>query len=500
MKQDYEILVNGYKLDQEQLTTVLENRKYSLIIAGAGSGKSLTLIGKIKYLLDNHIYKADQICCISFTNEATVSLKNNIIKNTGQDVTTLTFHKLALSIIKESNSSYKIASTSLLDEVIDEFFYSKCFGSFRLVKIVFILFKKFIRNEKSWNNLLNSKELISLKKTIKTFISLFKSNGYKEDVFKTYLKNRKYKNLVIIIYAIFLIYESEKSGDNSIDFDDMMNYSLEILKKSGCNLPFKLIIIDEFQDTSLCRFLLIKEIVKQNDAALCVVGDDYQSIYHFSGCDLNIFLNFKDYYEDAKIYKLERTYRNSIELIETSGNFVMKNPNQVKKKLTSPKNLQKPIIISYYKNVNRVLEKVINNIDCDKEILIISRNNFDIKKYTNNLKYKLFKDGLIEFEKFPGRKIKFLTIHSSKGLESEIVILLNCEDSIFGMPSKLKDEGVLSLVKKNQPYPYEEERRLFYVALTRTKSYIYLLTPKDKPSMFVEEIKKDKNVSIVNYC
>ncbi len=493
------IIVNGYKLDEQQMLTILENKKYSLIIAGAGSGKTLTLIGKIKYLIDNNIYKYDEICCISFTNESTNSLKKSILENCGVNVPTYTFHKLALVILKELNVDYNISSDDLLSYIVDEFFYSRCFGNKILQNKVFDLFHFYIlKNDKKWNEIVESKELVQLKKTIITFINLMKSNGYDENVFLNYLGNHRYNNFLIIIYAIYIVYEREKLSTNSIDFDDMINLAKECLSNNNNNLAFKFFIIDEFQDTSFLRFNLIRELVKINNAGLCVVGDDYQSIYHFSGCDLEIFLNFKNYYKDAVIYKLENTYRNSLELINTSGKFVMKNPIQIKKNLFSNKRLDKPINVVYFSEIDNVLETILKTVSSDKEILIISRNNFDIKKYTKFLAYEKLENNYIKFEKFKERKIRFMSVHSSKGLESEIVIVLNLSNDIFGFPSKCKDEKILSLVKKKQFFLYEEERRLFYVALTRTKSYVYLLTPKNNPSLFIKEIKRDKNVKIIN--
>ena len=496
--EENKIQVNGYFLDSEQLLPVIENEKYSLIIAGAGSGKTLTLIGKIKYLLQNNIYNKDEICCISFTNEATNNLKNNIIKNCGVEVPTYTFHKLALKILSDANFSYQISNPNTLNLIIDEFFLSKCFGNLNLQRVVFKVFRKYIHSDKNWIKIVNSKELIKYKKTIVTFINLMKSNNYTKEDFQYFFKSRKFKNTLVVIYAIYTIYENEKISSERIDFDDMMIKATKILVERKVSLPFKLIIIDEFQDTSLCRFNLINEIIKMNDASLTVVGDDFQSIYRFSGCDLDLFLNFNSYYKDAKIYKLEKTYRNSLELINVAGDFIQKNKRQVSKNLTSPKSLVNPIIITYFKDKGSILEKVINLISEDKEILIIGRNNFDIKNYTKNLEYTFLENNYIEFSKFKHRKVRYLTIHTSKGLESDVVILLNVENGLYGIPSKLKDEKILSLVKSQDVYPYEEERRLFYVALTRTKNEIYLLTPKYSPSIFVRELKKYKNVSVID--
>ena len=127
----------------------------------------------------------------------------------------------------------------------------------------------------------------------------------------------------------------------------MIKLATNTLTEKNISLPYKMIIIDEFQDTSIVRFNLIKKIVAQNDASLCVVGDDYQSIYHFSGCDLELFLNFTKMYKDAKLYFLNSTYRNSNELIKTLGDFIMKNNNQIKKTLKSNKTYKKPIKIVY---------------------------------------------------------------------------------------------------------------------------------------------------------
>ena len=491
------IIVNNYELDEEQLKPVLENPKYSLIIAGAGSGKTLTLIGKIKYMLENNFVKPEEICTISFTNEATNNLRKNILKNCQVEVPTFTFHKLALDILKKEKVSYKIANPELLQYTIDEFFQTKCFENTFLIKKCYkVLDIPFFF---SWNKVLMSPKLLAIKKQIMTFINLFKANGYFQNDLKTIFKKAHKESLLYIIYAIYLLYETNKESENVFDFDDIILKTTAYLKENNCHLPYKLLIIDEFQDTSLCRFQFVEEIIKQTDASLCVVGDDYQSIYHFSGCDLTIFLNFARYFPDVKTYKLETTYRNSDELVKTAGMFVQKNPQQVKKELKSKKHLLKPIKLVYYKNVETILEKVLQKIPEDKEIFILGRNHFDLKKYTKNLHYKQKENNDIVFYKFPHHKVRFLTVHASKGLESDMVILLNLENTLYGFPSLQKDEKILSLIKKEQPYPFEEERRLFYVGLTRTKSIIFVLIPQYAPSCFIKELKRDENVEIIRY-
>ena len=136
----------------------------------------------------------------------------------------------------------------------------------------------------------------------------------------------------------------------------------------------------------------------------------------------------------------------------------------------------------YSNNLYKLLDIVIGE---HKEILILGRNNFDINKYFKCV------DGYIIYKNI---KIKYLTIHASKGLESECVVIINNIDDILGIPNKMKDEKILSYVKRSKDnYPYEEERRLFYVALTRTKTDVYLLVDKKRPSIFIKELIKDYN-------
>ena len=235
--------------------------------------------------------------------------------------------------------------------------------------------------------------------------------------------------------------------------------SMAINKVKEANLKYRYIIIDEFQDTSPVRFNLIEEIIKYTNAKLFVVGDDYQSIYRFSGCNLDTFIHFDKYFNDTKTYFLKYTYRNSNELIKVSTSFIMKNPNQLKKSIISNKNVNKPIVIL----IGYRLEDIVNDID---NPMILGRNNKDIDKipYENKL-----------------------TIHRSKGLESDNVILVN-SDSI---PNNIRNERILRFVLKENDYIlHEEERRLFYVALTRTKNKIYILVNK-KMSPFVKELIND---------
>ena len=463
--------INGYSLDKEQRIAVITDECANLIVAGAGSGKSLTMVGKIRYLIERKNIKEDEILCISFTKDASLNLEKNIKKNYNYNIKVYTFHKLALEILK--NNNYKISNPNTLNYIIDEYFYMIEFNKEMKIKVKRILNKI----DTPYKYILKSKELVNLKKLIITFINLFKTNNYKLN----YFLNIKYnKDLVRIILDIYFLYEEELNSTNSIDFNDMIVLATNYIKENNIK-RYKYIIVDEYQDTSYIRYLLLKEIINKTGAKIICVGDDYQSIYRFNGCDLNMFLNFKKYFGYTKILKINNTYRNSQELINVAGCFIMKNKRQLYKKLKSNKHIKKPIKIMYGDKLNKLLDIVIKKYD---NILILGRNNFDIDKY-----FKIDNDGYFMYKT---KKIRYLTMHASKGLEEECVIIINLKDDILGIPNKIKDNKILKYVNKSyDKYPYEEERRLFYVALTRTKNDVFLLVNKKNKSIFLKELENE---------
>ena len=230
---------------------------------------------------------------------------------------------------------------------------------------------------------------------------------------------------------------------------------------------------------------MVNEIIKNTNAKLLVVGDDFQSIYRFSGCNLNVFLNFTNYYPDAQILPIINTYRNPQELIDIAGKFIMKNKKQIKKELHSNKHLSNPITIVFENDKKHALKKVLNLVN-SQDIFVLGRNNKDIDYYIDEEYIKVE-----DYYTFHNITFRYLTIHKSKGLESEIVIIINALDDQLGIPSKIKDEKLLKYVNNTKDYyPYEEERRLFYVALTRTKSKVYIISSKNNPSIFIKELLK----------
>lgn len=437
----------GVKLDDTQMNAIKDEAKNVIISAGAGSGKTQTILGKVKYLIEEKKILEDEILCISLTNETVNNLKKKLDKM-NYNIDVKTFHKLGLSIL---GNKFKIVSDNYLNYIIDEYMLSFIKNNKLRSKIL----KRIFFTEKSIDKIIVSKDYIELKNVISTFIKYIKCN----DIEIKELLNLKLdyinKMTLKIILEIYILYTSELDASGKIDFDDMIKKA-SMLK---VNVKYKYIIIDEFQDTSMLRLNLIRNIIKNNDIKLFIVGDDWQSIYAFSGCSLDIFVNIRYYLEDISYHQLKYTYRNSQELITASSRFVMKNKYQLKKNILSNIHENKPIIILYNYKLKDVLKYI------DGEIMIIGRCNRDIEKIEFNNKY---------------------TIHKSKGLEADNVILVNSDNIPFVHKShKLLDY----FLNTNEGILYPEERRLFYVALTRTKNKIYIMV-NDHESIFVRELRK----------
>lgn len=346
---------------------------------------------------------------------------------------------------------------------------------------------------------------------IKEFIALFKGNDYNIDKFDEFRKendnnedkfDKKRTGLFLdIVEEIYIGYENHLKEISKIDFNDMINNATREVEKGNLHQNYRYILVDEYQDTSYTRYNLVKAIQDKTDAKVCVVGDDWQSIYRFAGCDVSLFSNFENYFENPDKLTIQTTYRNSQKLIDISGRFIKKNPNQINKSLVSKKDSKnKPVKLVYYNNASKeskinAMELMINKISADSpDIMILGRNNFDIDEFIEGSLFKRKKkdDSRLTYPKNKKLNIDFITVHKSKGLEKDNVILINLENSVVGFPNQMVDDKLLNFVINDSDlYPNGEERRLFYVALTRTKNNVYLLVPETDKSDFVVELEEN---------
>lgn len=344
------------------------------------------------------------------------------------------------------------------------------------------------------------------------FIAQFKLCGYDAggfDVLRAKTDNPRTHLFLDIAEQVYQYYQNQLAAQNRIDFEDMINdanFYLSEIEKQHLELPYKYIIIDEFQDIARQRFNLTKRLSEITQAKVVAVGDDWQSIFAFSGAEIGLFTRFLELMGSGVEMKITHTYRNSQELIDIAGGFVQKNSSQIRKQLISPKHLNDPIILtefddSYkpYHAMVEAAEKTIKNIldeyGKNKSILMIGRYNYDCYNLCRTGRFTELPGNKVKCEKYPNANLTFMTAHSAKGLGYDNVIILNMFEGKFGFPCQLEDDPIMKLVRyEDTSIPFAEERRLFYVALTRTKNRVYILTPQKKPSRFLIEIIKDYKI------
>ena len=686
--------IDGKSLDDQQRTVVVVDEDNSLVLAGAGSGKTLTIAGKVKYLCEEKNINPKDILLISFTNKSAKELTERIKNKLNVPIQATTFHKFGLDIIKSAKGSYReVYDSQKLNSFISEYFeknilkqpevvralieyfayyfnipndlekynslgelyehekgrdfetfkskydkatYIKAIAenkkqqketllgervkSLEEVTIANFLFLNGVRYEYEkpypfesddpyrkkytpdfylpdydlyiehfgvtreerlpWLSLFEENKYIAdmrwkrefhkqngtrlletysyyasegrlvkeLDRILKnngveynevdfcdvfdkiyrkqsdkyfvefirlcsTFISLFKSNGFTvADLGTRTYKTQKYKDEFLvkraelfksIISPILTAYEAHLIENNSIDFSDMINNAAKSVESGHKVHQYKYIIIDEFQDISVARYKLVKAVQTQTGAKVVCVGDDWQSIFRFAGSDISLFTNFEKYFGYTSVMRLENTYRNAQQLIDEVGNFVTKNPMQLKKTLFSSKALDTPIEFWFFDDnqfdtIREIIDKIIAEFGADKSILFLGRTKYDEEILKESDLFELQKKRMV-YKYSPQTPVSFLSVHKSKGLEADNVVLLNFKNTMLGFPNKIADDPILELVLSSADiYEYAEERRLLYVALTRTKNRSYVLVDAEQPSEFLKEFNPSDSVLFTN--
>ena len=577
----YGKIENNY-LDSNQIDSIINNSSNQLVVASAGSGKTTTIIGKVKYLIKTNKALPNEILILSFTSSSSKEMKERIEKEINTEIDVYTFHKLGLEIIKKSSLNIPNIYTENLSSFITNTLYELIKDSNYISNLVnfYISIKnndlitlkgenvrykievsianflyvnniKYVYNNSFYltdynvyisyknniklknNIIINTKylniqslinELLSYKVKInpvsnKELLKILKNNGFyieMSSIFETLINliknnNQTIKNikklklnhndkvLLSLLEPIYLRYNEYLKINNLIDFNDMINLSTNCIKENLFIHNYKYVIVDEYQDISHGRFNLLMSLRNQKFYKLFCVGDDWQSIYRFSGSDISLITNYEKYVGSSYITRIENTYRFSSFIADISSKFIMKNPNQIKKKVNSKLNYKNAIKIiekNNYKECLNELEKELLKLENYSTIYLLGRYKSDLEILKNNKNFYQeynYKDKCLDivYSKRIDLNIKFLTIHSSKGLQSDYVIILNNKSSGMSFPSKITDLSLINLLLDNSDdYPYSEERRLFYVALTRCKKKVFLLVNSNNKSVFIKEIEK----------
>ncbi len=297
-----------------------------------------------------------------------------------------------------------------------------------------------------------------------------------------------------IIAPFVEAYRQMEEENNEVDFTDAIIRATELCN-NGHRPDYDYILVDEFQDISMDRYRFLQALRRKTPLTkLFCVGDDWQSIYRFAGSDMALFKQFEQFFGYTKKCLMETTYRFGEPAIAESSKFILANPEQAVKNVHSFK-LDAETKLDFLSTDGRegmveTVKYLADQIPADKEILLLGRYSFDVNILKNTeLVVHDTKDRI--YVTYGQRQMNFMTVHQSKGLECDYIILLNCNGGTIGFPSQISDSPVLKYVlSEPDAYAFSEERRVFYVGITRAKKHTWVLYDINNPSPFVKEFVK----------
>lgn len=295
--------------------------------------------------------------------------------------------------------------------------------------------------------------------------------------------------------AVLEGYESQLETEGRIDFADMLYRAADIVEEGRNPLPpFEHILVDEFQDTSPAMAHFLKTLVNDNGSRIFAVGDDWQAIYGFAGGDVDYIVNFEDHFGPASATMVSTNYRSPAIVVEAGAALIAKNEKQVAKEILIASQERGEAWVheipdhddALVHHTLRLVRQELGNHD-PEDILVVSRTGHVLEDIADACKRANLPTADLSRDGGPG--IRILTAHKAKGLEGAVVIIVNASDHLFGFPSKVEKPDVLEPVRLSTGNDYAEERRLFYVALSRAMRCLHLVAREGHPSPYIAEIE-----------
>ncbi len=332
------------KLNDEQKSAVLNTEGPSLVVAGAGSGKTKVLTSRLAYILEQKKAWPNQILCVTFTNKAAKEMRERVIKIIGGKTNSLawlgTFHSISVKFLRRHAEAIGLKSNFTILDTDDQ--------------------KKLIKNICKAENI-DAKKISP--QFIMALIDQWKNKGLLPDEVKLNKKNL----FEVQILKVYKIYQNKIKDLNACDFGDLILYCVKIFEKHDdirniYSNNFKYILVDEYQDTNFIQNKWLNLIVNKNKN-ICCVGDDDQSIYSWRGAEIKNFLSFDKVYPNCKIFRLEQNYRSTKNILETASFLISHNKDRLGKKLWSDSEKGDTVKLNCYRNGKEEAEGISDFIE-----------------------------------------------------------------------------------------------------------------------------------------
>lgn len=488
--------VENHPLDSEQRKAIYDPARFNLTVAGAGSGKTTTILGKILYLLQSGFASPPEILVLSFTHDSATELRERFLREYYQtfaeqillrkspppDITIETFHSLALKLLRKLWPDFSVTTNEIGDEQPV--------------------------SEITDNVISGSDELTIQTSIIREFLDLHELAPEIVAQIASKFSSEEYRKLFLTVSEKYQRELSSLLEKHQTTFSGLIKLAIRYLRSGQIKTRFRYIIVDEYQDLSALRQEFLRLLLESSQANLFAVGDDWQAIYGFSGSRVDFTLNFRRFWGDFSLHRISKTYRFGPTIARLSSSFIMQDHTQIRKQIQSQKEDALEPVVEISGDSERldmeVLTHYFESLPRDSSILLLGRFQIDQLRLLHCTQFKLTPDG-IEFYPRPDLKIRFLTVHQSKGLEADYVIILNNREAKLGFPAHVKDPPLKTeLIKiaeelRLDQVSVNEERRLFYVALTRAKKQVILLTVDGKESSFIKELRRKFREDFTTY-
>ena len=433
--------MNLKKLNDSQKAAVEAVDTPVLIFAGAGSGKTRVLTYKISYLIKENIVKPEEILAVTFTNKAAGVMKqrvSDLLKGNVQNINIGTFHSICAKILRNEIRHLGFTKNYAIYDASDQI---------SLIKVIMA------ENNLTKNNV--------MPKTVRNKISSYKSQLINPKAALKFANNIQDK----IIVDIYKSYNSSLKENNAVDFDDLLNFPLEIFNNHPRILGkyqklWKYILVDEYQDTNKAQFLLVKMLAEKH-RNICVVGDDDQSIYAWRGADIRNILDFEKDFPECETFTLENNYRSTNQILQAAQSVVRNNLDRVDKDLLSVNGEGDLIGVIETHDEMEEADAVINALQ--KEIKLKKRtfNDFSILYRTNSQSRALedsFRRNAIPYKIIGGTR--FYERKEVKDVLGYLRLIVNKDDTISlrrvinfpprGIGLKTVDKCYIQSVKDNK--------------------------------------------------
>lgn len=492
-------------LNPSQQRAVLLNDDHSLILAGAGSGKTSVLMAKVGYLLKSQQAQPEELLLVAFGREAAKEMQQRIEEKFGQlgkNIKVQTFHQLGLEIIRSVEGSQVEISPLATTPAQKTAWFSQWLKTHWMTETNFKRWQKhlaewpiaFLKGDVDLGSQVENPKLLAwLEQQVDQLSAL---QLPKKELQERLIEREDYPQLnseLMLAWPCYQAWQKMLKEDHQIDFNSMITKATQYAKNGKFKPQWRFIMVDEYQDispsrldllTSICQAsihkVLLGETQSQQQCSLFAVGDDWQAIYRFAGADVNLTTGFQQRFPHAQIHYLDTTYRFNNQIGDVANRFIQANPCQLEKTLNSYKHQkQKAVTIAPMHTLEAILADLNSQNKARKKVLVLGRNHYHEPENLRTLqKLNLHLD------------IEFKTCHASKGKEADYVIIVSVDEGQFPAVERHKHLHD-ALLASDDPFPNAEERRLFYVAMTRAKEKVWILHNAN-PSSFIRELKANR--------